>query len=195
MNLRWILLSLALAACQNATPDNSTSAPPLAGARIGGPFTLIDQDGRTVTDRSFAGKYRLMYFGYTFCPDVCPTDVAAIAAGLKQVADRSPAQAAKVAPVFVSVDPERDTPAVLKQFAGAFPIRLTGLTGSTAAIDAVKKAYGVYAARGEATPGGGYMVDHSRQAYLMDPDNRPIALVPQDKGPDAVAATIEQWVK
>jgi protein SCO1/2 len=121
--------------------------------------------------------------------------VAAIAAGLKQVADRSPAQAAKVAPVFVSVDPERDTPAVLKQFVGAFPIRLTGLTGSTAAIDAVKKAYGVYAARGEATPDGGYMVDHSRQAYLMDPDNRPVALVPQDKGPDAVAAAIEQWVK
>ncbi len=199
MNLRWTLPLLALAACQNATPDAAgdtvATAPPLAGARIGGPFALTDQDGRTVTDRSFAGKYRLMYFGYTFCPDVCPTDVAAIAAGLKQVAATRPDIAAKVAPVFVTVDPERDTPAVLKQFTGAFGGGITGLTGSPAAIDAVKKAYGVYAAKGEATPGGGYLVDHSRQAYLMDPDNRPIALVPQDKGAQAVAAAITQWVK
>ncbi len=199
MNLRWILLPLALAACQNPTQNGSdagtTAAPPLAGARIGGPFTLVDQDGRTVTDRSFSGKYRLMYFGYTFCPDVCPTDVAAIAGGMKLVAASAPDTAAKVAPIFVSVDPERDTPPVLKQFVGAFGQRLTGLTGSPAAIESIKKAYGVFAAKGEATPGGGYMVDHSRQAYLMDPDNRPIALVPQDKGAEAVAATIRQWVR
>ncbi|MDP1027843.1 SCO family protein [Sphingomonas sp. KR1UV-12] len=193
MNLRWILLPLALAACQKPAAD--TGPPPLAGARIGGPFSLTDQDGRTVTDRSFAGKYRLMYFGYTFCPDVCPTDMAAIAAGLKQVAADAPATAAKVVPIFVTVDPERDTPAVLKQFTAAFSPHPVGLTGSPAAIDAVKKAYGVYAAKGAATPGGGYMVDHSRQAYLMGPDNRPVALVPQDQGPKAVAATVEQWVK
>lgn len=195
MNLRCLLLPLALAACQNATPAANDTAPPLAGARIGGPFTLTDQNGRTVTDRSFAGKYRLMYFGYTFCPDVCPTDVAAIAAGLKQVEGSDPAIAAKVVPIFVTVDPERDTPAALKQFAANFPVQLTGLTGTPAQIDAIKKAYGVYAAKGAATPGGGYMVDHSRQAYLMDPDNRPVALVPQDQGAAAVAATIRQWVR
>ncbi|GGB38634.1 hypothetical protein GCM10011380_30050 [Sphingomonas metalli] len=188
------LMLLALAACQPAAPEQNAAAP-LAGARIGGPFSLTDQNGRTVTERSFPGSYRLMYFGYTFCPDVCPTDVASIAAGLKQVEASDPTLAAKVVPIFVTVDPERDTPAVLKQFTAAFHPRLVGLTGSRDAIEAAKKAYAIYAAKGAAQPGGGYLVDHSRQTYLMDPDNRPIALVPQDKGADAVAEAIRQWVK
>ncbi len=184
--------ALMLGACQPS--GQAAEAPPLAGARIGGPFTLTDQTGRTVTDRDFAGKYRLVYFGYTFCPDVCPTDVQAIAAGLKQVAAKDPALAAKVVPIFITVDPARDTPAVLRQFVGAFDPRIVGLTGSAAAIDAVRQEYGVYAARAAGTKDG-YLVDHSRQTYLMGPDDKPIALVPADKGPAAVAETIEHWVK
>ena len=96
---------------------------PLAGAKIGGPFALIDENGRPVTDRSFAGKYRVMYFGYTYCPDVCPVDVQTIAQGLAELEKRDPALAARVVPIFVTVDPARDTPAVLKQFTAAFSPR------------------------------------------------------------------------
>jgi protein SCO1/2 len=188
-----VCLALALTACQSgAAPDDAR--PPLAGAKIGGPFALIDEDGRPVTERSFAGRYRVMYFGYTYCPDVCPVDVQTIAQGLAELEKRDPALAARVVPVFVTVDPARDTPAVLKQFTAAFSPRMVGLTGNPAAVAQAEKAYAVYASKGLATPGG-YLVNHSRQTYLMDPDNRPLALVPQDETPQAVADTIEKWAK
>ena len=193
MNMRWIVGSvvpLVLAACQQAP----AATAPLAGAAIGGPFSLVDGGGRPVTDRSFAGQWRIMYFGYTFCPDVCPTDVQNIGAGLKLVEQEKPALGAKVTPVFVTVDPARDTPAVLKQFTAAFSPKLVGLTGSAPAIAQAEQAYAVYASKGLASPGG-YLVNHSRQAYLMDPDNHPLALVPQDETPKAVADTIQKWAK
>lgn len=190
MNMRWIAAPLALVACQQAP----TPTPPLQGARLGGPFSLVDGQDRTVTDHSFAGQWRIMYFGYTFCPDVCPTDVQNIGAGLKLVEQEKPAIGAKVVPVFVTVDPARDTPAVVRRFTAAFHSRMVGLTGSPEAIDAVRKAYAVYAQKGEASPAGGYMMDHSRQAYLMDPAGKPVALIPQEEGPRAVADEIERWV-
>ena len=190
MNRCALAFLLPLAACHQPAPEQ----PTLAGARIGGPFTLTNQDGRTVTDKSFAGRYPIVYFGYTFCPDACPTDMGAIAAGLKQVEASDPAKAAKVVPVFISVDPARDTPPVLKQFVGAFHPRAVGLTGSPAAIDAVAKEYGVAHSIGTKSPGG-YLVDHSRAAYLMGPDGNPIALAGADGGPAEVAKTIERWVK
>lgn len=190
MNMRWIALPLALAACQQP----STERPPLEGARIGGPFALVDGRGRPTTDRSFAGRWRIMYFGYTFCPDVCPTDVQAIGAGLKLVEQEKPALGAQVVPVFVTVDPARDTAPVVRQFTAAFHPRMVGLTGSPQAIAAIEKAYGAYASKGATTAGGGYMMDHSRQAYLMDPAGKPVALIPADQGPRAVADEIERWV-
>ncbi len=181
---------LLLVACQPAVSEQ----PPLAGARIGGPFSLTDQDGRAVTDRSFAGRYSIVYFGYTFCPDACPTDMGAIAAGLKQVEKDAPAIAAKVVPVFITVDPARDTPPVLKQFVRAFHPRAVGLTGSPDAIAAVAKAYAIPFSRGEGTKDG-YLMDHARAAYLMGPDGKPIALAGVDGGPAEIARTIERWVK
>jgi len=192
--LRFIpIAALAIGGCH--PPSSAPEAPPLAGAKIGGAFTLTDQTGRTVTDRQFAGKYRIMYFGYTFCPDVCPTDAAAIGKGLALVEQADPAIGARVVPVFVTVDPERDTPAVLKSFVAAFHPRMIGLTGTPAQTAAIAKAYGVFAAKGEAQPGGGYLVNHSRVTYLMDPDGKPLAIVPSDQGPQAVADTIERWVR
>lgn len=185
-----LALLLCLAACQQAAPP---AEPPLAGARIGGPFRLTDQDGRQVTEKSLGGRYAIVYFGYTFCPDVCPTDMAAIGAGLKQVEKADPAKAAKVVPVMVTVDPERDTPAVMKQFVHAFHPRAIGLTGSAQAIAAAAKAYAIPYSRGEGTAGG-YLVNHGRAAYLMGPDGKPIALAGTDGGPDEVARTIERWV-
>lgn len=190
MNRLVCALLLLLGACQRPA-----ELPPLAGARIGGPFALTDQDGRPVTDRSFAGRWSIVYFGYTFCPDACPTEMGAIGAGLKQVEGSDPAIGAKVVPIFVTVDPARDTPAVLKQFVRAFHPRAVGLTGSPAAIDAVAKEYGVAHSLGPKAPGGGYLVDHSRAAYLMDPDGKPIALAGADGGPAEVARSIERWVK
>ena len=191
MNRLFLLGALALAACQ----QQPAARPPLEGARIGGPFQLVDGAGRPFTERNLAGRYAMVYFGYTFCPDVCPTDMAAIGRGLKQVEKTDPALAAKVVPVFVTVDPERDTPPVVKAFAATFHPRAIGLTGTPDAIKQVAEKFGVFSERGGASPGGGYLVNHSRAAYLMGPDGKPIALLGQDGGPDAVAATIRQWVK
>ncbi len=182
---------LALAAC---SPGPAATPPPLAGAKIGGPFALTDQDGKPVTDRSFAGKYRIMYFGYTFCPDICPTTAQAIGAAMRSLDKSDPAISARVVPIFVTVDPARDTPAVLKQFVSAFYPRFVGLTGDPATIKAVGKEYGVYAEAAEKTANGGYLVSHSNAAYLMSPDNKPIALLPTDQGAEAVAHEIKRWV-
>src|SRR3954462_13493976 len=110
-----LFCALPLAGCGGAKEE-----PPLAGARIGGPFALTDQDGKAVRDTDFAGKYRIVYFGYTYCPDVCPTDMAKIGQAMKILDKQAPGTAAKVVPIFITVDPERDTPAVLKQFVANF---------------------------------------------------------------------------
>jgi protein SCO1 len=191
MNLRLSpVLLLLLAACQAPT-----TPPPLAGARIGGPFALIDQNGQPRSDRDFAGKYRIMYFGYTYCPDVCPVDVARLTAGYRAFAKADPARAARVVPIFVSVDPERDTPAVLKQFTVAFDPALVGLTGTPAQIAAVTKAYGVPVQLNKQPGNAAYLVDHGRAAYLMDPENKPVALLSQEAKPDVIAGELARWVK
>lgn len=185
--LSALFLAGSLAACSSPPP----AQPPLAGARIGGAFRLTDQDGRTVTDRDFAGRYRIVYFGYTFCPDVCPVDVQNIAAALKLVEAKDADLGRRVVPIFITVDPARDTPAVLKQFVAAFHPRMVGLTGSAPAIAATAKAYGIYYARGKGTADG-YMVDHSRQIYLLDPDGKPLALLPEAP-PQAIADEVMKW--
>src|SRR6185369_5663490 len=153
-----LLLAFLLAACSSPPPP-----PPLEGASMGGPFTLTDQNGRRVSDRDFAGKYRLIYFGYTFCPDVCPVDMQVIGAGLRRFEAEDGARAARVQPIFISVDPARDTPAVLRQFVAAFHPRMIGLTGSEAEIAQVAREYRIFYQRGEASAGG-YMVNHTRMA-------------------------------
>lgn len=185
-----IILALALAACGQA----NTAEPPLAGARIGGPFTLVNQDGGQTSDRDFAGKYRLMYFGYTYCPDVCPVDLQKLMAGYARLEKDDPATAAKIAPIFISVDPERDKPAVLKQYVTAFHPKLTGLTGTPEQIAQTAKSYAIiYAKAGE--PGASeYLMDHSRLAYLFGPDGKPIALVPHDGTPEQIATELKRWV-
>lgn len=191
MNVRLLCLlaPLALAACSSEAPP---ARPPLEGARIGGAFALTDQNGKPITDQAFAGRYRIMYFGYTFCPDVCPLDMQNIGAAMKRLEREDPALAKKIVPVFVTVDPARDTPAVVKQFVSAFYPGTVGLTGPEAEIARLAKDYGVYFARGKGTSGG-YLMDHSRQAYLMSPEGKPLALLPQDESPEAIVAEIRKW--
>lgn len=131
---------------------------------LGGPFLLTDGDGKPVTDADFKGKVMLVYFGYTFCPDVCPTELGLIAKALDQLPVE---QRDKVAPLFITVDPNRDTPEVMKTYVAAFHPQLIGLTGTPEQIAAVEKAYHVYAAK---VPGGdpkNYTMDHSSVLYLM----------------------------
>src|SRR6478736_4598835 len=175
------LLLLAPAACHK-----SPGTPPLAGARIGGPFVLTDQDGKRFDSKSLLGRYSVVYFGYTFCPDVCPTDLQKIGAGLRLFESQDAARAAKVTPVFITVDPARDTPPVLKQYVTAFHPRMIGLTGSDAAIAAVTKAYVAPYQKEEAEPGTkGYLMQHSSLAILFGPDGKPIVIVPADDHGDA----------
>jgi protein SCO1/2 len=157
-----------------------------AALTVGGPFTLIDGDGRPVTDQSWHGKYLLVYFGYTFCPDVCPTTLSNVAGAL----DKMGAKADLVQPLFITVDPRRDTPAVVKQYAAAFGPRIIGLTGSPEQIAAAAKAYRVYYAEHRTGPGpDDYSMDHSSVLYLMGPDGRFIAPVRADEnGPEIAAA-------
>lgn len=185
MNFRAFALPLLLAACQIQAAEE----PPLAGARIGGPFSLTDETGRAVTERDFAGKYRMVYFGYTSCPDICPTDMANLTQGFRLFEQQDRAAAARVQPLFVTVDPERDTPAVLREWTANFHPRLIGLTGSAAQIAAAAKAYAIYYRK------QGDLVDHSNVTYLLGPDGKPIAPVPQDLKPADIAATLSQWVK
>lgn len=186
-----ILAALAVSACNPSAPAEE---PPLAGAAIGGDFTLTGSKGQPVRWSDFAGKYRVVYFGYTFCPDVCPTDMQRVAQGLKVLKAKDPDAAGKIVPIFITLDPARDTQAVVGEFAAAFSPDIVGLTGTPEQIDAVAKTFKVYYARGEDQPGGGYLVDHSNVTYLFGPDGAPIATLPTDKGADAVAAELARWV-
>jgi protein SCO1/2 len=190
------LLALALLAVSLGGCQRGSAPPPLAGARIGGPFLLTDQDGRSYSSERLKGRYAIVYFGYTFCPDVCPMDMAVLGKGLKAFEARDPARAARVQPVFITVDPERDTPAVLKQYVAAFHPRLIGLTGSAATIAAVEKAYAAIGQKQAPVKGAtGYLVQHSRMATLFGPDGAPIALVPVDADAAQVTDTLATWVR
>lgn len=196
---RWILLAVAivLAAFLGWQRFAAPSQPQgnLAGSSLGGPFALIDQDGAPRTDKDFAGKYRLMYFGYTFCPDICPTDVGLVAKGLKAFEAAAPERAARVQPIFVTVDPERDDPASLKAFVSAFHPRLIGLTGSTAAVDAAKKTFGIFSRKVETSDPANYLVDHFAVIYLFGPNGEPIAFLPHGSTAAEVTAMLEAHVR
>jgi protein SCO1/2 len=191
-NLIPLILPVLLAAC--SSQDATTAEPPLAGAAIGGPFELVDSSGETVRWSDFDGKYRIMYFGYAYCPDVCPLDVQRMMQGYSRFKDDNPEMAAQVQPIFVTIDPERDTPDVVGEFTSAFSDDLIGLTGTPEQVDKAAKAFSVYYNKGETSQGGGYLMDHSRATYLMSPKGDPIALLRVDEGPAAVAADLEKWV-
>jgi protein SCO1/2 len=138
-------------------------------ALVGGPFSLTDQDGRKVSEKDFLGRHMLVFFGFTYCPDICPTELQVMMAAL----DAMGPQGDQIQPVFVSIDPERDTPEVLKSYVGNFGARLVGLTGTPDEIAAVAKAYRVYYAKaGDQTSPDSYLMDHSSIIYLMGPDGR-----------------------
>ena len=184
------LLVLLLAGCGQAAGE-----PPLKGATMGGPFALTSHEGRRVTDRDFAGRYRLVYFGYSFCPDVCPVDLQTLSAGLRQFEGDDAERGAKVQPIFITVDPRRDTVQALARYVPAFHPRLIGLTGTEEEIARTARTFAIsYQAQPPASPGGEYLVDHMRIAVLYGPEGEPVAIIPHDLGPAGVAAELDKWV-
>ena len=164
---------------------NATPASPLAA--IGGPFTLTATDGATVTDATYRGKWLLVYFGYTFCPDACPTALTNISAALQRLGPL----ADRMQPLFITVDPRRDTPKVMAAYVKSFDPRIIGLTGSTAAIAEVVKEYGVYVAPQKAE-GNDYLVDHSSFIYVMNPQGKFIATLSGSAAGTQLAQRLEQ---
>ena len=187
-----IALALALAGClvllgvvlvganlwlASRTPDRGT-------ALVGGPFALVDQDGRAVTEQAFRGAPFLVFFGYTHCPDVCPTTLSDMTQVLQALGPNKPVRAA-----FITVDPERDTPEALKQYLSSFDPRISGLTGSPAAVAAAEKAYRVYARKVPST-GSDYSMDHTAIVYLMDRDGRFVQALNPQQSPEKTAAEL-----
>lgn len=152
------------------------------GPKVGGPFTLVNGSGQTVTDQTFRGKYMLVYFGYTHCPDVCPTTLNAVTDAL----DKLGPLANKLQPLFITVDPNRDTPALMKEYAAAFTPRLMGLTGTPEQIAKVAKEYHVYYSVTQKGPND-FEVDHSSVLYLMGPKGKFVAPLRANESGDEIA--------
>ena len=163
-------------------------------ADVGGPFQLIDQTGKAVTDADYRGHYMLIYFGYSFCPDVCPTTLAVMAQALEKLGP----EARRVTPVFITIDPERDSPKVLADYMKAFGPSFVGLTGSVEAIKDAEKKYRVYAVKKPLGPsngsGGAYGMDHSSVLYLMGPNGKLISFYDEAISPDNLAKELRQKI-
>ena len=163
------------------------AAGTLLASAIGGPFRLTDQNGKTVTDADLKGKWSLVYFGYTHCPDACPTALNDISIALDELGPQRNA----VRPVFVTVDPERDTPAVLKSYVTAFDAPILALSGTPEEIAQAAKGYRVYYAK-HPEAGGDYSMDHSSVIYVMDPEGRFTASFTQENSPEEIAERLKK---
>jgi protein SCO1 len=181
------LLIAATAAMVAVAAVTWLERPASASLALGGPFTLTDaNNGRTVTQRSFRGKMMLIYFGYTYCPDACPTALNNISEAMAKLGP----DADKIAPLFISIDPSRDTPTVMANYVKAFDRRIQGLTGDTATTATVAKEFGVYYKRHD-EPNGGYLMDHSSLLYVMDRDGKFVKILPAESG-DKLAGDLRQ---
>jgi protein SCO1 len=172
-----------------ANPQGGQPVQSSGAALIGGPFSLVGADGKPVTDRNFRGRYMLIFFGFTHCPDICPAELQVIAQALEQLGDK----AKKVVPVFVTLDPERDTPEAMANYVKSFGPNFVGLTGSPEAIAAAAKAYRVaYSKVENKDSAGDYSVDHSALAYLMDPEGRYVTHFSYGLSTDQMAEKLEK---
>jgi len=200
-----IFAALLLASCGGGNSEPTVpERPPLEGASIGGPFTLTGSDGKPVSFSDFDGKYRIVYFGYTYCPDVCPIDMQKISAGLQRFTKAHPQLGKDIQPIFISVDPERDTPKVVGDYVNNFGNRWVGLTGTPDEIKKVADQFAVYYAKEEGSGPDDYLMSHSQTPYLLGREGQPLAILPVDEPstPDtdegsaqAIAAELERWVQ
>lgn len=172
------VMALATAAVLTLAPATRSTGT----ASVGGPFTLTSQDGRTVTDRNYLGAPHLVFFGFTHCPDVCPTKLFEISEVLRAMGDKGRA----IRALFITVDPERDTPEAMKSYLSSFDPRIVGLTGDPASIEAAIRAYRGFA-RKVPLKDGDYTMEHTSLVYLMDKDGRFVGAFNLDRPPEAAA--------
>jgi len=159
-------------------------------AQIGGPFTLVDQNGIKRSSADFRGRFMLVYFGYSYCPDVCPTTLSLMADALDKLGPKADA----IVPIFITIDPERDSPAKLKPYLASFGPRFVGLTSDLATIKKVAALYRVYLKK-EPLQGGNYAMDHSSVIYLMGPDGKFVGFWDDTAiGPEKLAAALRKLV-
>jgi protein SCO1/2 len=160
-------------------------------AAIGGPFTLTDTNGNTVAEQDFRGKLMLVYFGFTYCPAICPTDLAIMTKTIYLLGD----DAEKIAPIFITVDPERDTQEQIKSYLSSFSPRIIGLTGNEKQLQEAYDSYRVYRSKIENEMMEEYMIDHSAFIYLMDKDGNYLTHFPHNTKPEEIKARIESYLK
>lgn len=172
-----------------ATGQFGTGNGTPSASAIGGPFKLIDQNGKPVTDADMKGRPFLVFFGYTHCPDICPTTLFEVSEVLRVLGP----DASRTGALFITVDPERDTPAVLKEYLSSFDPHLRGLTGDRPAIEAAEKAYRVYAKKVPAE-NGDYSMDHTALVYLMDKQGRFVVPFKLNRKPEAAAAELKRYL-
>ncbi len=204
MNLRrmiFVILILAVACAVTfwlVASHNENEMPQETGllpkpSDLGGPFSLIDQSGKHVTEKDYAGKYLLIYFGYTYCPDACPTELLVMGQALDQMPQ---AQSDKIQPIFITIDPARDTIDKLSEYVPSFYPRLVGLTGSDAEIAEVAKEFKVYYAKSTAPNNASdYVMDHSSYVYLMNPEGKMIGIFSSDTSAEDMAKSLTAAVK
>jgi protein SCO1/2 len=182
-----VLFSIAFATALiiGQPPSRAATSP----VTIGGPFTLTAPDGTTVTDQTYRGKWLLVYFGYTFCPNTCPMTLNEIASALLKLGP----DAAKLQPLFITVDPQRDTPEVMGEYTQSFDPRIVGLTGNPQQVATVAQEYGAYWVRHRTGPGAeDYVMDHSTYLYIMDPQGKFVRAFDADTLGDRIADTLRE---
>lgn len=160
-------------------------------ADLGGPFTLTDHNGKSVSDKDYHGKFVLLYFGYTFCPDVCPTELNTVALAMEALGPL----AEQVTPLFISVDPPRDTPARLKEFVNVFHPRMVGLTGTMEQVTTAAKAYRAYFRKEDNGDPDYYMIDHTAKTYLLGPDGQYLTYYAYQTPPAEMAASVRSYIE
>jgi protein SCO1/2 len=196
VGLLGVVIAAGIAAYQiraQQTRNAADATQGIAGApSVGGPFELVTHTGKEVTQADFNDKPKLIYFGFTYCPSICPAELQKMAAALE---DLGPDKARQLYPLFITVDPERDTQKVMKDYVTMFHDRLIGLTGTQAQIDKVKEEYKVYASRVDSDKTTGYTMDHSSYIYLMSADNKLVKIFDRSDSAKKVAKGVQSYLE
>ena len=169
----------------------TAAVSPYAAAGVGGPFEMVNHLGETVTDETYRGRFLLMYFGYTYCPDICPTELYEMVVALDLLEHPTP----NIVPVFVSVDPERDSVELIADYVDLFHPDMVGLTGSQEQVEAMTEAYRVFYRRVESPGFADYLIDHSAQVFLVGPDGLMRDMFSPTMSPEGMAERLDGWLQ